>query len=82
MTSRDREGRLSDPRRAGAGGTRNQAAAIVNAVVIHAYLEYNRRTPAAAETPETSCGTVSLGRQLKKYKNEIKEKRDELRKIV
>ena len=58
-------------------GDRNQAAAIVNAVV-HAYLEYNGEHQRAGNSNLRN----SLAEQLKKYKNEINEKRNELRKIV
>ena len=56
---------------------RNQAAAIVNAVV-HSYLEYNGEHQRSGNSNLRN----SLAEQLKKYRNAIEEKRAELKKVV
>ncbi len=58
-------------------GEKNQAAAIVNAVV-HSYLEYNGEHQRSGNANLRN----SLTDQLKKYKSEINEKRAELKKIA
>ncbi len=58
-------------------GEKDHAAAIVNAIV-HSYLEYNGEHQRSGNSNLRN----SLTDQLKKYKNEIDEKRAELKKIL